>query len=195
MKKYLLFLPFFLFLTACRFSDGPSGDVRADSRPFLGDAHSPVVVEEFSDMQCPACAAITPQVERMFRISPSLGHFTYHHFPLSYHENSFTAAEAVECAGDQGKFWEYLDLAFSNQNNLGPENLFSMARSLGLNTDEFGACLDNRDKKDFILADAAEGRRRGLKGTPTLYVNGKEVRFTSAESFENYLRSVAANVE
>ena len=156
----------------------------------LGDLNSRVVIDEFSDPQCPACGAISPMVEQLIRENPDLARLNYYNFPLSYHEHAFISAEAAECAGDQGKFFEYLGTLFRNQNSLSEDFLYSVADSLDLDRTKFDACLQNHDKKAKILAQIAEGQRRGLPGTPTFYVNGQQIQWSGVDTFKAYLESL-----
>lgn len=173
-----------LLLTACTapVDDGP--------RPYLGSESATVEIVEFSDLQCPACASVSPQVENLIRENPELAKFEYHHFPLSQHQWAFQSAEASECAGDQGKFFEYIDLAFANQKNLTEDNLKAMAGKLGLNQAVFDECLASGIKANRVKADLFEGRKMGVNSTPSLYVNGEYVRFTNLATFEGYLRGI-----
>ena len=182
--KILIATAFLLMLTACTPStdDGP--------RVFLGSESATVLIEEFSDLQCPACAHASPLVEDLIRNNPDLAKFEYYHFPLPQHQWSFQAAEASECAGDQGKFFEYVDLAFKNQKNLTQDNLKSLAGQLGLNQAVFDECLKSRVKAGRVKADLLEGRKRGVDSTPSFYVNGEYVRFTNIDTFEGYLRGI-----
>ncbi len=187
MPKKIIFLFIAgLILSACTLSEPRS------ARHFLGNDNAPVLVEEFSDLQCPACGYISPQVKQAIESVPQVARMAYYHFPLPQHEFAFQAAEASECAADQGKFWEYVDLTFQNQTKLNSDLLYSMAKTLGLDETKFKACLTGGTKKDLVKGDVAEGFRRNVNSTPTIYVNGQEARFTSAETFVLYLRSVAA---
>jgi protein-disulfide isomerase len=184
MKKFVSLSILSLFiLTAC--------GTPVDSTPQkLGRANAKVLIEEFSDPECPACAAISPQVEQFVKDNPELARLEYYHYPLSYHEHAFIAAEASECAGDQGKFWEYLGTIFANQSSLSEDYLYNIADSLELDRTAFDACVDDHTYKGKILAHMAEGTRRRLPGTPTLYVNGEMIRWSDAETFKAYLESL-----
>ena len=122
--------------------------------------------------------------------NPEVARLEYHHFPLSYHQYAFPAAEAAECAYDQGKFWEFSELAFANQKNLTDDGLKSFARQLGLNMETFEACFDGHDKRSKITADIADGKRRQLSYTPSIYVNGQLVKWNGPEQFLAYLKSL-----
>ncbi len=184
MKRILLAFSSAILMTSCASQVTPPPHS-------IGSDTAPVVIEEFSDLQCPACSAISPQVEAIVRKNSDIVRMQYHHFPLSYHKYAFHAAEASECAADQGKFWEYINLAFANQKNLADDGLLSIANKLKLEMPTFKACLNSGSKRKKVFADMAEGRRRGVPATPSFYVNKKLVRFSGSKSFESYLRGLA----
>lgn len=153
-------------------------------RPFKGNANARVVVEVYSDFQCPACEAGAKYMENILSKFNDQIKYEYHHFPLTViHENAFNAALASECANDQGKFWELHDLMFDNQENLAKDNLKNLASQIdGIDTVSFNACLDTRAEKDIVNADVREGEGLGIQGTPTFYINGRELNnYTTLE--------------
>ncbi len=97
----------------------------------------------------------------------------YKDFPLPIHPNAQKAAEASRCAAEQGKYWEYHDLMFSNNTGLDPANLKKFAASLQLNTTQFDSCLDSDKYAQAIAKDVEEGNRAGVGGTPAFFVNGR----------------------
>lgn len=185
MKKFNLFLIVcaLAFLAACT-------PTETSPPASLGNAGAPVLIEEFSDFQCPACAQLSPQIEEIVKRNPDKYRLEYHHYPLPYHEFAFKAGEAAECALDQGKFWEYGRIMFQNQENLTTDNLLAFAKQLSLDEDSFKTCLDGGTKGAKIKNDTYEGRRRQLSYTPSLYVNGTLVQFTDPDTFEQYLQSL-----
>jgi protein-disulfide isomerase len=185
MKRLILLLSI-LLLAGC-------GEVDDAPRPFLGGDLAPVLIEEFSDLQCPACARITGEVEEFARTNPKLVRFEYYHFPLPQHQYAFKAAEGAECANDQGKFWEFLTMAFDNQNNLAEENLVKIAEKLGLETASFQKCLDDSTYRGRVSRHLSEGRSRGINATPSFYVNGKFVQYIGIEPFANYVKDLASS--
>ena len=186
MKKIvyfsLLLIPL-LFLSAC--TNGNAGP-----RAELGNPDAPILIEEFSDIECPACATISPQIEEIVKKNPELARFRYYHFPLPQHDYAFPAAEATECAHDQGKYWEYLMLAFKNQRKLSEDKLKSMAAELGLDQQSFDECYDSGKKKSKVKADLYEGRRRQVSYTPSIFVNGQLIQWNGVVQFEAYLKSL-----
>lgn len=172
MKKLLLSTILVLPLVACNNSDVES------SRPPKGNANATVVVEEFADLQCPACRAAEAQVlAPLVEKYGSDVRFEFRHFPLrSIHRYALDAAEMSECAADQGKFWEFIDMAFENQDDLSQESLVEWVEALGLDAQQAERCWKSGSKRDVVLADYKEGRDRDVRGTPTFFVNGEKVQ-------------------
>lgn len=132
-----------------------------------------VAIVEFSDFQCPFCGRYAtetyPQLQREL---VDTGHLEYvfRHFPLeSIHPLAFKAAEAAECAAEQGKFWQMHDRLFSNQHALAQPDLLGHARALGLNKSKFAKCLDGA-MTTKLKDDQLEGTRLGVKATPTFMI-------------------------
>lgn len=151
----------------------------AATRPIKGSPEAKLVLEEFSDFQCPACKSAQPIVDEVIKTFGERIQFKYRHYPLiTIHPQAFRAALAAECANDQGKFWEYHDLLFANQPNFSRDDLLTYARQLQLNIDGdhgFAACLDARAKTEVVRADMREGEKRGVRGTPTFFLNGEAI--------------------
>lgn len=161
------------YLLGNPFSDAPTGN---NGRPFKGTADAKIIVIEYSDFQCPACSAAHDSAKNIINEFSDSVRFEYRHFPLSsIHPFAFKAAVAAEVAADQGKFWEYHDLLFANQNNLKRDDLIKYAEQLGLDIEKFTATLDSNEKDALIQADLAEGQKAGVGGTPTFFVNGKKL--------------------
>ena len=109
--------------------------------------------------------------------------FVYRHFPLTTtHEFAYGAAVASEAARNQGKFEEYHDKLFENQEKLTKEDLEKYALELGLDVEKFKADIENPETKARVDADIAEGDARSVSSTPTFFVNGEMVRLTSSSS-------------
>jgi len=163
-----------LLLAACVDTTGLSGE---SSRPPKGNPDAVVLVQEYTDLQCPACraahsAVTTPLLEKY----GTQIRFEFEHFPLrSIHRFAMEAAEAAECAADRGKFWEFVDIAFEKQPELKSEALRDWAKSLALDTKLFERCVTSKIKRDTILSDYEEGREKGVQGTPTYFVNGQKI--------------------
>ena len=170
MKTPLTLLSLCLFLTAC-------GEVAVSSRQPKGNPNASVLVEEFADLQCPACAAAHSRiVEPLLDKYGTEIRFEHKHFPLrSIHRFALDASEMSECAADQGKYWEYIDIAFTNQSDLSLDSIVEWAEALGLDADKAERCWKSHSKRDTALADYKEGREREINGTPSFFVNGVRV--------------------
>jgi protein-disulfide isomerase len=156
----------------------------------LGKTGAPVLIEEFSDIQCPACGQISPQVETLARNNPDIVRLIFYHFPLPYHQYSFAGAQAVECARDQNKGWEYLDNLFANQKNLTDDYFYSLAGTLGLNQGEFKTCLDGGAKKSIVQNGMREGSARQIPGTPSIFINGRMVQWSGLDAMDGYVKEL-----
>jgi protein-disulfide isomerase len=105
--------------------------------------------------------------------------FEFRHFPLrGIHPYALDAAEAAECAADQGKFWEFVDMDYTNQSQLSNKSLKEWAERLGLDMDLFDRCTRSNIKRDTIMADYKAGEDAGVTGTPTYFVAGKKTEAT-----------------
>lgn len=173
MKRTLI-IPIALFLAACTNISGLSAE---SSRPPAGNPNGIVIVEEFSDLQCPACrAAHSTVVAPILEKYGTQIQFKFNHFPLrSIHRFALDAAEASECAADQGKFWEFVDLAYEKQADLNFDALLEWGDELGLDTDLYERCWKSHIKRDVVLDGYKEGRKRNVGGTPSFFVQGKSV--------------------
>jgi len=160
------------YLLGSPFDDAPTGN---DGRPFKGTSDAKIVVIEYSDFQCPACGAAYEPTKKVINEFQDQIRFEYRHFPLNYHTFAFKAAVAAEAAGDQGKFWEYHDKLYENQDKLLRDDLIRYAEELDLDIEKFTATLDGTEKNSLIEADLAEGQKTGVDATPTFYVNGKKL--------------------
>ena len=139
----------------------------------LGPEHAPVVLVEYGDFECPNCKQAAPAVEIVLRRSEDQVRFVYRHFPLvDVHPHAFLAAQAAECAGAQGKFWEMHAKLFDNQAHLERKHLLRYADELGLDMARFTAELADEVYRQRVLEHLESGERSGVRGTPGFFVNG-----------------------
>ena len=147
-----------------------------------GAASSSVVIMEYSDFQCPACRAYYLVVREVMAEFGSQVALVYRHFPLiNIHPNAELAARAAEAAGQQGKFWEMHDLLFEKQNewsgvaNIAP--LFeSYATLLDISVEQFKTDFVSNDVKALVRAEREHSIKSRLQGTPTFFINGKQIQ-------------------
>ncbi len=143
--------------------------------PFKGAAKAKVVIQEFSDFQCPFCSRVTPTVERILKEYPKDVKLVWRHMPLSFHAQAALAAEAAQEAFEQkgnAGFWSYHDRLFANQSALGREDLERYAQEIGLDLERFRRVLDQRSHKARVERDAGVGQGAALGGTPGFVING-----------------------
>ncbi len=160
----------------------------APHNPVRGRPGAPVDVVVFSDFECPFCRRTEPVLNRLAERFPVEVRFVWKHYPLSIHPNAAGAAEASQCAHDQGRFWAYHDALFVDHAALDEGGLVEVARRLDLDRDLFVACLRSHAHAAEVKADTETGRRAGVAGTPTVFVNG--VALVGALSFDTYERAV-----
>ena len=161
-------------------------NIAADDDPAQGKPNAPVTVIMFSDFQCPACAAVHPILKKIAAEYADKVRFVVRDFPLiNIHENAFSAALAANAADKQGKFFEYSEILYRNQDKLDRASLIKYAADLGLNTKRFELDLSDEKTAAEVRKDMADGKGYGINGTPTVYVNGVKVRQLTAESFRN----------
>ncbi len=177
MKHSLFLLPLTLLLASCVDTTGLSEET---SRPPKGNPQGTVVVQEFADLQCPSCKSAHETVnEPLLAQYGQQIRFEFRHFPLrAIHPYALDAAEAAECAADQGKFWEYVDTVYTNQAQLKNDALKEWAERLGMDMDLFDRCTRSNIKRDLIMADYEMGQDAGVTGTPTYFVAGKKTEAT-----------------
>lgn len=158
------------------------GEPGAEPPNALGDAKAPVTLEEFGDFQCPPCAALHPILKTMEQEfgGPRL-RLIFREFPLvPAHQHALSAARAAEAAGMQGKFWEMHGLLYDNQkawsNAFDVRPIFEgYATQIGLNLEKFRRDLSSETVAQRIFQDGKRARSLGVIGTPTVFMNGRDV--------------------
>ena len=151
-------------------------DVPVDDDPQLGSANAAITIIEFSDYECPYCRRWHAEV--FLRLREEYGdkiRFVYRDFPLSsIHPNAEPAAQAANCAYEQGAFWQYHDLLFSGE-DLSEETYLLYAQELGLDLKDFQACIASGRTSPEIQADYEYASKLGVRSTPTFFINGLPV--------------------
>lgn len=177
---------------------GPAVAVSADDDAFLGKNNAPVVMIEFSDFQCPFCRKFweetLPQIKKEYIVTGKVK-LVYRDFPLDFHPGSQPAAQAAECAEEQGKYWEMHDKIFSAQAKqgsgtiqFGADDLKKWAAEIKLNATSFNSCLDSAKYKDEVAKDTADGAAAGVSGTPTFFINGQKI--VGAQPFSAFKQAI-----
>jgi protein-disulfide isomerase len=168
--------------------DPPRQVIAKADRPSKGPATAPIEMIEFSDFQCPFCVSAVPTVNQVLSEYGDRIHFTYRHYPLATHPRARPAAEASQCAAEQGKFWQFHDKLFADQSRLGDEDFKQHAAQLGLDTAQFAACVDSHKYQAEIDTDIRVGNEAGVSGTPAFYINGRML--SGAQPFEAFKRII-----
>ena len=181
------------------FSGGPPG-FQPDGQSSASGLEEKLLLTEFGDFQCPHCARfaliVLPALEQDL-IGPGTVQFEYRHYPFLGPE-SFSAAEASECARDQGRFREYHDELFqltARGDELTPENLTKIAGDLELDLARFNQCLENGEKQAQVLGDREYGTNLGVRGTPALFMEGQELRWRDYPSLRQRILEKAESKE
>jgi protein-disulfide isomerase len=148
-------------------------EVKIGDAPVKGPASAPVTLVAFSDFQCPFCSRAVPTLHQLETDYAGKLRVAFKQLPLPFHDKAHLAAEAALAANEQGKFWQFHDKLFANQQALDRPSLDKYAEELGLNMAKFKAALDTGKFKDRVDREAKEGAAVGATGTPTFFINGR----------------------
>jgi len=141
--------------------------------PPLGSPDAKVTLVEFSDFTCPYCQLVRPRLEAFVRARTDRVKLHYKPFPIESHPGALECAQAAEWARDRGRFWAMHDALFDNPGAHSADDLASLARGLGLDPVDLRQALEEKRGVEKIRASQAEARAAGLKGTPTLFLDGR----------------------
>jgi protein-disulfide isomerase len=144
--------------------------------PVKGPANAKVTIIEFSDFQCPYCKRGRDTMDEMLKAYPNDVKVVFKHFPLGFHKEAEPAARATWAAQQQGKFWEYHDVLFNNQDKLGADFYLATARELKLDEAKFKADMNSEAAAKQVKEDNEIGAKNGIQGTPGFFVNGVAVK-------------------
>ena len=161
----------------------PKVQVAADG-PAKGPKTAKVTIVEFSDFQCPYCSRGKKVMEEVVAKYGDKVRLVFRDFPLDFHDKAQKAAEAGQCANDQGKFWAMHDWMFDNQQTLDIPALKGAAKTMGMDSTAFDSCLDSGKHAALIKKNTKDGQEAGVRGTPAFFVNG--VFLSGALPFEKF---------
>jgi len=158
--------------------------IGVDDDPMLGSPDAKVLMIEFGDYQCPSCRMFWKDVEPRLKkdyIDTGKLKLVFRDFPLTQiHPEAMLAAMAVDCAGEQNKYWEYHDKVFREQYNKGDDiirfkaaDLKKWAKDTKLEPAKFDQCLDSQKYQNEVMKDRMDGEAAGVQGTPTFFINGR----------------------
>ena len=161
----------------------PKVQVAADG-PAKGPKTAKVTIVEFSDFQCPYCSRGKKVMEEVVAKYGDKVRLVFRDFPLDFHDKAQKAAEAGQCANDQGKFWAMHDWMFDNQQTLDIPALKGAAKTMGMDSTAFDSCLDSGKHAALVKKNTKDGQEAGVRGTPAFFVNG--VFLSGALPFEKF---------
>ncbi|MBN2258278.1 MAG: thioredoxin domain-containing protein [Anaerolineaceae bacterium] len=148
-------------------------DISVDDDPYIGPLDAPVTIIMFSDYQCYYCQKWYLEVfGLLMQTYEGQIRFVYRDFPLTgIHDSANAAAEAANCAGDQGKYWDYFNKVYSSTTQLNSTAIHNYASEISLDLEEFTQCLSSNKYTDEVKADLAYAIALGVQSTPTFFVN------------------------
>jgi len=150
--------------------------INIQGAPFLGPENAPVVIVAFSDFECPYCNTVGTLFEEVLAKHPKEVKVVFKQFPLALHKQAKSAALASLAAHRQGKFWQYHDLLFENQKSLSEAKYNELAKKLGLDLAKFSKDYKAPVNQQALQRDMADAQLAGVRGTPTIFVNGRRLK-------------------
>ena len=184
------------------YAQGSGAFIGVDDDPVLGSPNAKVLMIEFGDYQCPSCRMFWKEVEPRLKkeyIDTGKVKLVFRDFPiLQIHPEALLASMAVDCAGEQDKYWQYHDKVFREQYNKGDDlvrfkaaDLKKWAKDTGIDSAKFDQCLDSEKYKNEVLKDKADGDAVSVQGTPTFFINGHVIGGAQAyPAFKNLIDSL-----
>lgn len=170
-------------------------------RLVTGPEETPTItIIEFTDYECPFCSKASEEIKKVLKNNPNI-RLIFKEYPLDqacndrmtrpFHKNSCSASLHARCAAEQGKFWEYHDIIFMNQQDLSPNALEEYADSLKLDMKAFNECVKSNRHMDKIITNIDEAAALGIDGTPTFFIDGEKiVGYRTAEEFQEEIDKV-----
>lgn len=155
-----------------------------------GDEDGAVTITEFSDFQCPYCTRLQPTLNEVLKAYPEGVKLVYKDFPLSFHKQARNAAKAARAAGEQGKYWEMHDILFENYNKMTDDGFKEYASSLGLDVEKFMSDFSSNKYDKLIQQDINLGQKVEVRGTPTIFINGKRMKGRSINDFKTTIDGI-----
>ncbi|MFP4473884.1 MAG: DsbA family protein [Candidatus Omnitrophota bacterium] len=161
-------------------------DIPTAGLPVKGAEDAEITIVGFLDLQCPFSARFQPAFDEALKAYPDKVNYVVKHFPLAFHPQAVPAAKAVIAAGQQGKYFEMLDLILENNRQLSEEKYVEFADQLGLDTDKFMTDMEQNAEswEELIQQDYALGQKVDVRGTPTFYIDGYKTGARSVEAIK-----------
>ena len=167
--------------------------ISVEGSPFLGPENAPVTIAVFDDYECGYCAKMEAVFSQLLVKYPKDLKLVIKQYPLRNHPNARQAAIAVLAAHKQGKFWEFHSQVFANQTELSTTKLDEIAESFNLDMTQFKNDLLSHDVLSMIVRDVREGQKLGISGTPTIFLNGKQVRDRTFQDLDKLIERELAH--
>lgn len=142
----------------------------SDDDHIRGNKNAEITIIEYSDFECPFCGNFHPTMQQVMSNYEGKVRWIYRHFPLSFHPSALPAANAAECASEQGKFWEFADALFANQASLSDSYYKQLATDQKLNVSKWEDCYKANKYNDKIQTQSQEGANAGVSGTPGSFI-------------------------
>ncbi len=150
--------------------------INTQGAPFKGSENAPVTLVVFTDFQCFYCAGAADLLEQVNKAFPDQVKIVFKNYPLPMHKFARNAAAAALAAHKQNQFWPMHDLLFKNFKDLNKEKVREFAQTLGLDLEQFNGDRDSAQIRKQIQSDLTEGRKAGVRGTPTIFINGRKLK-------------------
>jgi len=162
-------------------------EIDLSGSPSKGPADAPVKIAVFTDFQCPYCAKLAEMIDQVVDKYPEKIRVVFKNYPIRSHQYAEKAALAALAADRQGKFWEFHDLLFADYRNLDDEKVREFARELNLDMEKFESDWSDPRLSAQIQTDTRQGSQAGVRGTPTVFINGRRLKDRSLEGFSKMI--------
>lgn len=168
-------------------------DIDTTGSPFIGKENAPVTLIVFSDFQCPYCSKVKPLLDGLLKKNPGQLKIVFKHLPLQMHKQARPAALAAIAAHEQGKFWQMHDALFTLGRSLNTESINKAAQNVGLDMDKFKRDLASAATQGKLKKDMIDAGKASVSGTPTLFINGRQVKARGADILQKMIDQEAAS--
>ena len=162
-------------------------DIDTAGSPFLGKEDAPISLVVFSDFQCPFCSKVQPLLDEILKKNPDKLKIVFKHLPLQMHKQAKPAALASIAAHEQGKFWQMHDALFAVSKQLTKETIEKAAKDIGLDMEKFQKDLTSPSVQAKLKKDMVDAGKAGVGGTPTLFINGRQVKGRGANVLQEMI--------
>lgn len=162
-------------------------EIDLSGSPSKGPEDAPVKIAVFTDFQCPYCAKLAEMIDQVVDKYPEKVRVVFKNYPIRSHQYAEKAALAALAADRQGKFWEFHDLLFADYRNLDDEKVREFARELNLDMEKFESDWSDPRLSAQIQTDTRQGSQAGVRGTPTVFINGRRLKDRSLEGFSKMI--------